>query len=194
MIDVCSCCTNRGCACSCKPQGRTFRAGPFEWLQTVEREISGRRLGLYITRFFLEEECQPRTNAGHDFVFRKRKFELKTGTEHSTQGVFLFEQIRPQQEWDAVACIGIAVNGIEFFVFPRGFIEKGIAAWRRKGDSFVTPQHGGAKRRGRGTSQPDTFWIWTKPQWASLLAPYRTKFGPGGWSGRHFKELLGRLS
>lgn len=103
----------------CKPQRETLAGGPFAWLQTLSGTSFGNKVGPLIVRFFLEQDYGPRVNAGHDFTFRSRKMELKTGTEHSTPGTFLFEQIRPQQDWDAVLCLGLCVESLVFYLLTR---------------------------------------------------------------------------
>lgn len=175
----------------CRPQRDALRGGPFAWLQTLSGKVFGEKVGPLIVRFFLGHEYRPRINSDHDFVFLGRTFELKTGTEHSSPGVFLFEQIRPQQKWDVLCCVGISRNALEFFVIPRAVIVQGVAQWRRKGNSFIMPQYGGAARRDRTGSEPDTFWIWTKPEWRGFLASFQSKFGQNGWSGQSLGKLLG---
>lgn len=174
----------------CRPQRESLRGGPFEWLQTLSGKVFGERVGPYIVRFFLEEEMLPRENAGHDFVFHGRRIELKTGVEHSTAGVFLFEQIRPSQNWDGLLCIGIAAERLEFITLSRAFVQRCIAQWRKTEHSVIMPQHGGARGRAVQRAEPDTFWLWTKPTWDRLLRPHRASFGPDGWHGRPLQKSL----
>jgi hypothetical protein len=146
-----------------------------------------------VVRFFLEDEQRPRANPHHDLVFRGRKIELKAGVEHSTGGVFLFQQIRPSQDWDGLLCLGLKVKSLDFFVLPRSFVSDAIEDWRRSGRSVITPQHGGASHLDRATADPDTFWMWTKPEWETLLAPCRSTFDASGWSGPRLSESLAVL-
>lgn len=178
----------------CRPQRESLRGGPFEWLQTLSGKVFGERVGPLITRFFLEDEYKSRLRADHDFIFNRKKFELKTGTGHSEKGVFLFEQIRPQQDWDALLCIGIAGNSIEFFVMPKKFIADAIGLWRKGKSSLITPQHGGAKHRDRKGPQADTFWLWTVPKGRQQLEKFHTTFAPTGWHGPHLRELISRVA
>jgi hypothetical protein len=174
----------------CKPQRETLTGGPFAWLQTLSGTSFGHTVGPLVVRFFLGNEMGPRESAGHDFVFRGRKVELKTGTEHSTEGVFLFEQIRPRQDWDTLLCLGICVESVGFFALTRCFVESAIEVWRSEGRSVIEPQHGGARALDRARAQPDTYWLWTRAEWAPLLQPQRSQFGPQGWQGRPIREAL----
>jgi len=178
---------------SCKPQRETLAGGPFAWLQTISGTSFGNKFGPLVVRFFLEDEFEPRVSSGHDFTFRTAKVELKTGTEHSTPGTFLFEQIRPQQDWDIVLCLGLCVNSLVFFLLTREFVEDAISAWREDGRSVIAPQHGGARMRDRTSARPDTFWMWTHPEWSGVLTEWRLGFGADGWSGRHLRGALAKL-
>jgi len=174
----------------CTPQRASLARGPFEWMQTLSGSAFGNKIGPSITRFFLQDEQGPRENPGHDFIFQGRKIELKTGTEHSSKGVFLFQQIRPSQNWDGLLCVGIAVRSLTFLALGRSFVEDAIEKWRNSGKSVITPQHGGAKRRNRHGPAPDTFWLWTRQEWASQLEPYQSFFDSSGWQGRRLQETL----
>lgn len=178
---------------ACKPQRETLAGGPFAWLQTLSGSSVGNRVGPLIVRFFVEHEYGQRVNRGHDFTFRGRKVELKTGTEHSTPGTFLFEQIRPQHDWDAVLCLGLCVESLVFHLLTRQFVEDAIATWRRDGRSVIYPQHGGASDRDREAAQPDTFWMWTRPEWDAVLAERRMVFRPSGWHGTHLRDALSSM-
>jgi len=177
----------------CSPQRPRLAGGPFAWLQALSGTSFGNRVGPLIVRFFLEEDLAPRMNAGHDFTFRNTKIELKTGTKHSTEGTFLFEQIRPQQDWDLVLCLGLCVESLVFFVLTRRFVETAIEAWRANGRSVITPQRGGSRTLDRASARPDTFWMWTHPEWARLLSKWRLEFGAAGWSGKHLRDVLASL-
>lgn len=174
----------------CKPQRETLAGGPFQWLQTLSGKSFGEKVAPLIVRFFLEDELEPREHSDHDFVFRGRKVELKTGTEHSTEGVFLFQQIRPQQDWDLLLCLGLCVRSLVFFVLTRSFVEAAIETWRSDESSIITPQHGGARDLDRTTAEPDTFWMWTRPEWESLLEDRRSEFDAEGWRGSPIRESL----
>lgn len=178
----------------CKPQRESLRDGPFEWFQTLSGTTFGHKVGPLTIRFFLEDEYQPPASRDHDFVFNGSRIELKTGVEYAGRGVFLFEQIRPQQEWDILLCLGYAVRSLTFLTLPRSFVEEAIAEWRESGHSVVTPQHGGARALNRRTARPDTYWLWTKSEWDADLAPYRTTFSADGWSGIRLKEHLVRVT
>lgn len=179
---------------NCRPQRETLAGGPFAWLQTLSGTSFGNKVGPLIVRFFLEQEYGPRVNSGHDFTFRNRKIELKTGTEHSTPGTFLFEQIRPQQDWDAVLCLGLCIESLVFYLLTRQFVEDAIEAWRQEGRSVISPQHGGTRNRNRAEDQPDTFWMWTRPEWDGVLSKRRMVFDPSGWHDTHLREALSSLT
>lgn len=178
----------------CGPQRETLRGGPFEWLQTLSGSAFGQKVGPLTIRFFLQNEYERRVSADHDFTFRGARIELKTGTEHSTPGVFLFEQVRLSQEWDILLCLGFAATSLTFLTLPRPFVEDRVQEWRRSGKSLITPQHGGARRLNRRTARPDTFWLWTNPGSDKLLKPYRSCFSASGWSGRHLRDALALLT
>jgi len=163
-------------------------------MQTLSGSAFGNKVAPAITRFFLQDEQAPRVNPGHDFIFRGRKVELKAGAEHKTGGVFLFQQIRPTQDWDVLLCLGLALNSLTFLTLSRTFVESAIETWHDTATSVIIPQHGGAKGRNRSGREPDTFWLWTKPEWEAKLRPYRSGFGPSGWSGRKLSEALVRAS
>ena len=174
----------------CHPQRASLSGGPFEWLQTLSGSAFGNTVGPLIVRFFLEDEMQPRKNKGHDFVCRGRPIELKSGVEHSTPGVYLFEQIRPQQDWEVLLCVGVAVRQLSFWTLSRAFVLDAIELWRETGHSVIAPQHGGSREIDRETASPDTFWLWTKPEWSQTLAPFRAVFDPSGWKGIALKKAL----
>lgn len=178
----------------CKPQRETLAGGPFAWLQTLSGTSFGNKVGPLIVRFFLQEEYGPRLNAGHDFTFRGRKVELKTGTEHSRPGTFLFEQIRPQQDWDAVLCVGLCVRSLVFYVLTRRFVEDAIETWEKVGRSVISPQHGGARSRRPARARPDTFWMWTYPEWDQVLSERRSIFDPNGWHGARLSDALSTMT
>lgn len=173
----------------CKPQRASLTGGPFEWLQMLSGSAFGNKVGDLAIRFFLQDEMAKRTDKGHDFIFRGKRVELKTGVEHSTPGVYLFQQIRPQDDWTVLLCLGFAVQRLDVYVFSREFVESAIARWSIDGKSVVTPQHGGARSRRPGTT-PDTFWMWTKPEWEEVLLPYRSHFDSAGWHGRRLQDTL----
>jgi hypothetical protein len=164
----------------CKPQRETLAGWPFAWLQTLSGKSFGDKIGPGIVRFFLWQDYGPRVNTEHDFIFHDKKIELKTGTEHSTPGTFLFEQIRPQQDWDAVLCLGLRVESLVFYLLSRQFVEEAIEEWRQKGRSVISPQHGGARRLNRVEAQPDTFWMWTTPEWEGVLSERKIVFDHSG--------------
>jgi hypothetical protein len=174
----------------CQPQRESLQGGPFEWMQTLSGSTFGNKVGSLVVRFFLEDEMLPRRNAGHDLVFRERRVELKTGVEHSTPGVFLFQQIRPQQDWDALLCLGVGCRHLVFFVLSKQFVRDAVQAWRDTGQSVISPQHGGAQGRRRSRTEPDTFWIWTKPEFDGVLASHRSRFDCSGWQGPTLREGL----
>jgi hypothetical protein len=177
----------------CKPQRASLRGGPFEWLQTLSGTTFGHKVGPLTIRFFLEDEYQPPASSDHDFVFNGARVELKTGVEYSGKGIFLFEQIRPQQEWDILLCLGYAVSSLTFLTLPRSFVEKAIAQWRNSERSVVTPQHGGSRALNRRTAKPDTYWLWTKPEWNAVLAPHQSTFSAAGWKGSTLRNRLASL-
>lgn len=158
----------------CRPQRETLRGGPFEWVQTLSGKVFGEKVGPLIIRFFLQDEYQKGKSRDYDFLFREWKVELKTGVEHSTPGVFLFEQIRPTQDWNILLCLGIATKSLIFFVLSRKFVENAIR------NQIITSQHPGM----------GTFWLWTKPGLSQMLNPYRSAFGPSGWQGQRLQDAL----
>lgn len=175
---------------TCKPQRATLAGGPFAWTQKLSGSAFGNKVAPPITRFFLQDEQEPRTGSGHDFIFRDRKVELKAGTEHATEGVFLFQQIRPTQDWDVLLCLGLALNSLTFLTLNRTFVESEIETWRDTGTSIIVPQHKGSRTRNRQGPLPDTFWLWTRPEWEDKLLPYRSDFGPSGWNGQKLPDAL----
>lgn len=173
----------------CGPQRASLTGGPFEWLQRLSGSAFGNKVGALVVRFFLEDEMRPRSSTGHDFVFQHQKVELKTGVEHSTAGVYLFQQIRPQQDWTVLLCLGLAVRQLDFYVLTRTFVERPVNQWRSTGNSVIVPQHGGAGTRESG-ADPDTFWLWTKREWDAILTPHRSRFDTSGWHGTRLQQAL----
>jgi hypothetical protein len=77
-----------------------------------------------------------------------------------TNGYFIFEQIRPSQDWDRIVFIGINPESIELYWATKEDVEMHIES-----QDGIVSQHLGPDGR-------DTFWVKGCPHWFRAAATW----------------------
>lgn len=129
---------------------------PFRWIRTLAPRTKG-KVGERISAGLVEARgvvVTKSTSSDADRVFNGVPIEIKTSTLWDT-GTYRFQQIRPDQEWDVLWCLGLSPHAVHCWAIP-----KQVAV------AYAPGQHS-------GQDASETLWLEIDPaDPAAWLAPY----------------------
>jgi len=136
---------------------------PFAFLAQLSGKSFGENIAPFMCKYWLceeEDEWEKEDTKGYyDAIWRPKekkegiRLEIKASSEAPA---YRFQQIRPPKasggenfDYDALLCLGVSSNKLEFWVIPASYVDRYIQ------NGIFLPQHGGRKKG----LHSNTYWV-----------------------------------